>query len=131
MSESKTPRFPCHIDRNHLPEPDWEFPNAKIETYAVNSNPDFPPIKEAPKGAPNILLVLLDDPHHRALLPDACGVADRTEPSFSRQWHDPGTGDGLPGVLRDHPERLRDIRRAAEAVGLHLRVVRQEPQRAG
>ncbi|HEY7053296.1 MAG TPA: sulfatase-like hydrolase/transferase, partial [Mycobacterium sp.] len=61
MSESKTPRFPRHIDRNHLPEPEWEFPNAKIETYAVDSKADFPPIKEAPKGAPNILLVLLDD----------------------------------------------------------------------
>ena len=62
MAESKkTPRFPLHIDRNHLPEPEWEFPNAKIETYAVDSTPDFPPMKKAPKGAPNILLVLLDD----------------------------------------------------------------------
>ena len=61
MSESKPPRFPRHLDRNHLPEPAWEFPNAKIEPYAVDSKPDFPPMKEAPKGAPNILLVLLDD----------------------------------------------------------------------
>jgi arylsulfatase len=53
--------FPLHLDRNHLPEPPWEFPNAHIEMYATESTPDFPPNKTAPKGAPNILLVLLDD----------------------------------------------------------------------
>src|SRR5215510_10121834 len=55
------PPFPLHLDRNHLPEPEWRFPNAKIGMYAKESTPDFPPVKEAPKGAPNILLVLLDD----------------------------------------------------------------------
>jgi len=60
MTESKRP-FPKHIDRNHLPEPEWEFPNAKIGMYATDSAPDFPPVKEAPEGSPNILLVLLDD----------------------------------------------------------------------
>jgi len=54
-------KFPVHIDRNHLPEPEWTFPNAKIEMYATESQPDFPPSREAPKSAPNILLVLLDD----------------------------------------------------------------------
>jgi hypothetical protein len=54
-------RFPLHIDRNHLPEPEWEFPNAHIEMYATNSTPDFPPTKQAPEGSPYILLVLLDD----------------------------------------------------------------------
>lgn len=29
--------------------------------YATESKPDFPPVKAAPKGSPNILLVLLDD----------------------------------------------------------------------
>ncbi|MDY7100718.1 MAG: arylsulfatase [Actinomycetota bacterium] len=53
--------FPLHIDRNHLPEPEWEFPNAHIETYATDSTPDFPPPRQAPDGAPNILLILLDD----------------------------------------------------------------------
>lgn len=53
--------FPTHIDRNHLPEPEWEFPNAEIKTHAVDSTPDFPPTKEPPEGSPNILLVLLDD----------------------------------------------------------------------
>jgi len=53
--------FPLHIDRNHLPEPGWTYPNARIGMYATESTPDFPPVKEAPQGSPNILLVLLDD----------------------------------------------------------------------
>src|SRR5262245_12433502 len=53
--------FPLHLDRNHLPEPEWNFPNAKIGMYATESKPDFPPPREAAKGSPNILLVLLDD----------------------------------------------------------------------
>jgi len=61
MANSHGPQFPKHIDRNHLPEPEWEFPNAKIGMYATESEPDFPPVKAAPEGAPNILLVLLDD----------------------------------------------------------------------
>jgi arylsulfatase len=61
MSNGPTPRFPLHLDRNHLPEPEWSFPNARIGMYATESSPDFPPVKEAPKGSPNILLVLLDD----------------------------------------------------------------------
>jgi arylsulfatase len=44
-----------------LAEPEWSFPNAKIGMYATQSTPDFPPVKEVPKGSPNILLVLLDD----------------------------------------------------------------------
>jgi len=54
-------RFPLHFDRNHLPEPEWRFPNAEIGMFATDSKPDFPPVKVAPKDAPNILLVLLDD----------------------------------------------------------------------
>ncbi|WP_433158312.1 arylsulfatase [Kribbella sp. CA-247076] len=53
--------FPIHLDRYHLPEPEWTYPNARISTYAVDSEPDFPPPREAPEHAPNILLVLLDD----------------------------------------------------------------------
>lgn len=60
MSNNKSD-FPLHLDRNHLPEPEWNFPNAKIGMYATESEPDFPPVRQAPKGSPNILLVLLDD----------------------------------------------------------------------
>ncbi|MFL7837617.1 MAG: sulfatase-like hydrolase/transferase, partial [Candidatus Promineifilaceae bacterium] len=61
MTESKDSHFPVHLDRNHLPEPEWDYPNAKIEIFAVDSTPDFPQEKKAPPGSPNILLILLDD----------------------------------------------------------------------
>lgn len=60
-STTKDTSFDVHLDRNHLPEPEWDFRNAKIGMYATESSPDFPPNKQAPEGAPNILLVLLDD----------------------------------------------------------------------
>ncbi|MFD7307931.1 arylsulfatase [Promicromonospora sp. NPDC059942] len=53
--------FPLHLDRYHLPEPEWDFPNVRIGAYATESEPDFPPPRQAPEGSPNILLVLLDD----------------------------------------------------------------------
>lgn len=56
-----TENFPLHLDRYHLPEPEWSFPNAKINEFAADSTPDFPPPRTAPAGSPNILLVLLDD----------------------------------------------------------------------
>ena len=61
MSEHESDGFAVHLDRNHLPEPEWEYSAVKIETYATDSTPDFPEPKEAPEGSPNILLVLLDD----------------------------------------------------------------------
>jgi arylsulfatase len=61
MTRDSRPRFPIHLDRNHLPEPEWSFPNARIGMYATDSKPDFPPVKTPPEGSPNILLVLLDD----------------------------------------------------------------------
>ncbi len=162
MAESKAPPFHRTIDRYHLPEPEWEFPNAKIETYAVDSTADFPPMKEAPKGSPNILLVLLDDVgfgwpsvngglvrmptaerlaknglfynqfHTTALCsPTRAALADRTESPLGGHRRDPGNGDGIPGLLRHHSERLRHVCGAAQAGRLHLLVVWQEPQRAG
>ncbi len=61
INSGDRPDFPLHLDRYHLPEPEWSFPNAKIGLHAQDSEPDFPPMREAPAGAPNILLVLLDD----------------------------------------------------------------------
>lgn len=57
----RSPRFPVHLDRKHLPEPEWDYAGAKIGRYATESTPDFPMPQQAPEGAPNILLVLLDD----------------------------------------------------------------------
>ena len=43
-----------------LPTPQPPF-NGKIELRAKDSTPDFPVMQTAPQGAPNILLILLDD----------------------------------------------------------------------
>ena len=59
MAAKDESTFPLHLDRYHLPQPEWTFPNAKINLYAQDSEPDFPPVRQAPAGSPNILLVLL------------------------------------------------------------------------
>jgi arylsulfatase len=43
-----------------LPRPDQPF-NGKIGRTAAESTPDFPKSIEAPKGAPNVLLIMTDD----------------------------------------------------------------------
>ena len=43
-----------------LPRPDQPF-KGKIGRTAKESTPDFPTAVEAPKGAPNVLLILTDD----------------------------------------------------------------------
>ncbi|MBF5042882.1 arylsulfatase [Aggregicoccus sp. 17bor-14] len=53
MAERKSPES--------YPRPDYRFPRAKIGMTYAQSRPDFPPIQRAPRGAPNIVLVLLDD----------------------------------------------------------------------
>jgi arylsulfatase len=53
--------FPVKVNRDHYPAPEYSYPNAKLGLTAQDSKPDFPPPKAAPKGAPNILLVLIDD----------------------------------------------------------------------
>lgn len=60
-NDQKKSAFPVNITHTHLPKPEWNYPNTKINKYAVDSKPDFPPEKKAPDGSPNILLVLLDD----------------------------------------------------------------------
>ena len=47
MNDTRNSRFPKHLQRNHLPEPEWSFPNARIGTYATDSKPDFPPARQA------------------------------------------------------------------------------------
>ena len=53
--------FPRQVDRNVYPPPEYRFPDARIGLTYESSTPDFPPPQRAPEGAPNILLVLLDD----------------------------------------------------------------------
>ena len=102
------------IQRSILPIPDAQ--HVGLTTYdAKDPDTKFPPIEplRPPKGAPNVLVVLIDDcgfgaierfrrarphpecraaggeraeaqplPHHRALLADPPGAADRAEPPF-------------------------------------------------
>ncbi len=61
MTAKKDKEFPIKVQRNVYPEPEWRFPDAKISLTYKDSVADFTPVKQAPEGAPNILLVLLDD----------------------------------------------------------------------
>ncbi len=53
--------FPLRVDRDNYPPPEYRYPHARIGLTAQTSTPDFPPTRSAPEGAPNILLVLIDD----------------------------------------------------------------------
>ncbi|MFM9107031.1 MAG: sulfatase-like hydrolase/transferase, partial [Chloroflexota bacterium] len=53
--------FPVEQQASSYPEPDFAYPNAVIGMSYADSTPDSPPVPSAPAGAPNILLVLLDD----------------------------------------------------------------------
>src|SRR5215813_729695 len=44
-----------------LPRPDFHFPGNVGRTYLDSDPPQFPQPVQAPKGAPNILLILIDD----------------------------------------------------------------------
>jgi arylsulfatase len=44
-----------------LPRPDFHFPGKVGRTYLDSDPPQFPQPVQAPKGAPNILLILIDD----------------------------------------------------------------------
>ena len=56
--DTKAP--PALADGKQLPKPDPAFKGKIGETYK-DSTPDYPQPVKAPKGAPNVLLVLLDD----------------------------------------------------------------------
>jgi arylsulfatase len=53
--------FPVKVDRNVYPRPEYRFPGVKIGLTYKDSTADFPRPLPAPDGAPNVLLVLLDD----------------------------------------------------------------------
>ena len=53
--------FPVQEQRDSYPRPEWRYPHAQIGTTYADSVADFPPPQGAPDGAPNVLLVLLDD----------------------------------------------------------------------
>ena len=61
MATKKEKAFPNRVDRNVYPRPEYRFPDVKIGLTYKDSLADFPKPLEAPEGAPNILLVILDD----------------------------------------------------------------------
>lgn len=61
MATKKEKAFPNRVDRNVYPRPEYRFPNVKIGLTYKDSVADFPKPLAAPEGAPNILLVILDD----------------------------------------------------------------------
>jgi arylsulfatase A-like enzyme len=69
MKESKSTKKPnpATIDQKTsgtpsvLPRPDFHFPGEVGRTFLESDLPQFPQPIQAPKGAPNILLILIDD----------------------------------------------------------------------
>jgi arylsulfatase len=60
-SPKKRDEFPQRVGRNVYPQPEYRFPDVKVGLTYKDSATDFPKPQQAPEGAPNILLVLLDD----------------------------------------------------------------------
>jgi Sulfatase len=54
-------KFPEKVGNNVYPRPEYRYPDAKIGLTHKDSVADFPKPRQAPEGAPNILLVILDD----------------------------------------------------------------------
>ena len=54
-------KFPGKVGNNVYPRPEYRYPDAKISLTYKDSVADFPKPLQAPDGAPNILLVILDD----------------------------------------------------------------------
>ena len=61
MSSSSSSPWPVQTADASYPKADYAYPNARIGVTYKDSVSDFPPPDTAPIGAPNILLVLLDD----------------------------------------------------------------------
>lgn len=61
MANEKNGRPRRPVERDTYPRPEYRYPNAKIGMTWKDSTPDYPPLTKAPAGAPNIVIVLLDD----------------------------------------------------------------------
>lgn len=58
---AKKTEFHGSVRRDVYPRPEYRFRGARIGMTYKESEPDFPGLQRAPEGAPNIVLVLLDD----------------------------------------------------------------------
>lgn len=71
--------------REILPKAELEF-KGKVERLVKDSTPDFPKGVEAPKGAPNVLLILTDDVGFGASNTFGGPDSDPDVPVAGRQW---------------------------------------------
>ena len=140
-------------------------PRTGLITYdAKDPDTKYPPIEQLrpPKGAPNVLVILLDDvglrrlervrrpvpdakrrtpgrgrpevqplPHHRALLADAPGAADRPQPPLGRHGRHHRDRHRLARLLLGAAQHRCAARQDAEAQRLRHGAVRQVPRGAG
>src|SRR5438874_13750331 len=58
---AQSPASPLPAGSLSLPRPDFHFPGNVGRTYQDSDPATFPQVVRPPKGAPNILLILLDD----------------------------------------------------------------------
>ena len=150
------------IQREILPIPD--IPHVGLTTYdAKDPDTSYPPIEplRPPKGAPNVLIILIDDvgfgassafggpcytptaerlggeraevqplPHHRPVLADAPGAADRAQPPHGGHGLYHRDGHVGAGLQLDAPQHLRPAGRDAQAERLCHGAVRQVPRSA-
>jgi len=71
MAVKHNDQMQTSVEREVYPKPEHRFSNAKIGMTYRDSTPDFPTLDHAPTGAPNVVLVLLDDVGYG--LPSTCG----------------------------------------------------------
>ena len=60
-AQNQDKSFPAANTPSVLPRPDFHFPGNVGRTYLDSDPPQFPQPVQAPKGAPNIVLILIDD----------------------------------------------------------------------
>src|SRR5262249_55391744 len=61
FAQGQSTAFPAANTPSVLPRPDFHFPGNVGRTYLDSDAPQFPQPVQAPKGAPNIVLILIDD----------------------------------------------------------------------
>ena len=68
-----------------LPQPDFRFSGRVGRTYLESDKAQFPQMVQAPKGAPNIVLILLDDAGFGQFSTFGGGVPSPTMDSLAKE----------------------------------------------
>src|SRR5262245_20282940 len=67
-----------------LPQPDFHFPGKIGRTYLQSDKAQFPNMVQGPKGAPNIVLILIDDAGFGQFSTFGGGIPSPTTPTVTR-----------------------------------------------